>query len=97
MRIETLCSIYEAFNRGDIETVSALLDPHGERPAWFEELLRSSDALGGIELSLVPEDFLQRSQRVLVVVHQRVRRRNSDVLDNCRVGHVFTFQGSKVV
>ncbi len=105
-RIETLRAGYEAFNRRDVENALRMLDPNVEWPDMLEgRVLRGAQAVREywtrqfqlIDSHVEPEEFVEQGARVLVVVHQRVRRLSTGTQDDRRVGHLYTFRGTKVV
>jgi ketosteroid isomerase-like protein len=105
-RVGRLLEAYEAFNRRDFTAAFAMLASDVE---WLATLggpslhgdrsVREFWAGGqeSVEWRLEPEDLLQCGERLLAVVHQRVRDAASNVVDDRRVAHVATFRGDEVV
>jgi len=108
--ISGLRAAYEAFNRGDIAAAVELFDPQIEwtEPAEFPGggtyhgvagaktyLIQSRESAA--EVHSEPEKFIPVGDRIVVLVHARVRAHNSDVWQDVRLADVFTFRNGKAV
>jgi uncharacterized protein len=101
---------YEALNRGDLSVVSELLDPEiewhepGDSPEAgthhgrdsFERFLRGwRDSFDSFQV--VPEQVVERGDKLIAVVHQSGRGRTSGVEVNARLAHVWTVEDGRAV
>lgn len=108
--IAELREAYAAFNRGDINSA---LKPFDSRIEWSEpaefpgggtyhgvegvkRYLTQSKA-GIAEGTSEPEQFVISGNRVVVLVHVRVRRRGSDAWHEVRIADVYTVKDGKAV
>jgi uncharacterized protein len=101
---------YAAFNRGDISSAVAQLDPQIDwtEPAEFPgggkyhgqtevaAYLTQSRAAWA-EVSSEPERFIPAAERIVVFVHARVRPKDSNVWQDVRLADVYTFRNGKAV
>ena len=104
---------YDAFNRGDIETVMGLMDPDIE---WQEPDVEglpdrgthhgseavANEVFGAVaehwdEFQAVPEEFLDAGERVIVLGHFRVRGKATGRTVDAPYAHVWTLRDGKVV
>jgi uncharacterized protein len=104
--IETLRGGYEALNRGDWTLAFRDVHPDFELttheageyrgPAaarrFMEGLLEPFE-----ETVLEPEEFIDRGDQIVVIVHFRVRPRGSDAIVENRIGHLWTMRGGKAI
>lgn len=108
--IEELREAYAAFNRGDIDSA---LKPFDSRIEWSEppqfpgggtyygvegvkRYLTQSRA-GIAEGTSEPEQFVISGNRVVVLVHVRVRRKGSDAWHEVRIADVYTVRDGKAI
>ncbi len=108
--IEELREAYAAFNRGDIDSA---LEPFDSRIEWSEppqfpgggtyhgiegvkRYLTQSRA-GIAEGTSEPEQFVISGNRVVVLVHVRVRRKGSDAWHEVRIADVYTVKDGKAI
>jgi len=108
--IAELREAYAAFNRGDINSA---LKPFDSRIEWSEpaefpgggtyhgvegvkRYLTQSKA-GIAEGTSEPEQFVISGNRVVVLVHVRVRRKGSDAWREVRIADVYTVKDGKAV
>jgi ketosteroid isomerase-like protein len=108
--ITALRAAYAAFNRGDIDAVTAVMDPQIEwiEPAEFrgggtyhgrdgaKQYLAQSRA-GVAEISSQPERFITAGDRLVVFVYARVLPKDSREWRERRLADVYTFRGGKAV
>jgi hypothetical protein len=102
----SLIQIYEAFNRRDVDTVLAAMDPQVDWPNGWEggrvtgrDEVRSywSRQWAVLDPNVDPISFEHRGDgRVAVRVHQIVRDLSGNVLSDGEVAHVYTFEGGLV-
>jgi uncharacterized protein len=109
-RIEALRNTYAAINRNDIPAAVAILDPEIE---WIEpsespeggttrgladvEALHSRSLANWAEGGCEPERFTVAGDKIIALVHVRVRLKdNADWLDG-RLADVYTFRNGKVI
>lgn len=108
--IGELREAYTAFNRGDIESA---LTPFDSGIVWSEPaefpgggtyygvdgvrryLTQSRDAIA--EGASEPEGFVISGNRVVVLVHVRVRRKGSEAWHEVRIADVYTVKGGKAI
>ena len=104
-RIQRILSAYVAFNRRDFDAAFALLVPDVEWSAtlggnvlWGDKAVREYwDAVSAsVEWRPEPDELLQRGERILAVVHQRIRGANAAAVDDRRVAHVLIFRGDQL-
>ena len=105
-RVALLRRAYDAFNRREVDTVLALLDPDVEWPNVLQgTTLRGRDDvraywLGQFETldpCVKPEAFVPLGQNgVVVAVRQVIRDRDGNVRGDSRVAHAYTFRGELV-
>ena len=108
--IEALQRGYEALNRGDLSVVLELLDPEiewhepGDSPEAgthqgrdsFEGFFRSwVESFEGFRV--VPEEVVERGDKLIAVVHQSGRGRTSGVEVDARLAHVWTVEDGRAV
>ena len=108
--VEALQRGYEALNRGDLSVVAELLHPEiewhepGDSPEAgthqgrdsFERFLRGwMDSFDGFRV--VPEEVVERGDKVIAVVRQSGRGRTSGVEVNARLAHVWTVSEGRAV
>jgi ketosteroid isomerase-like protein len=99
----------EAFNRRDLESVIADIDPDGELHEWPEAPgARSYRGADGVRAALDAwfetwewmrveiEDIFDVGDHVVVVLHQRARGRASEAEVEIRSFNVYTFREGKV-
>lgn len=109
-QIELIENLYSALNRNDIPTVLTLFSPEatrvetegfpppgiyrglGEIEAHFRQG-RSTWAEGGC----YPEKILTRGERLVVLVHVKVRLKDRQDWLEGHTGDVFTFRGGKII
>jgi ketosteroid isomerase-like protein len=110
LAIAALRRAYDAFNRGDIPATLEQMDPDIE---WIEppEFPGGGSYRGHAGMSLYltqsraawadvrsePEKFIAAGDRVVVLVHARVRAKDSDVWSDVRLADVYTFRNGKAV
>jgi uncharacterized protein len=104
---------YDAFNRGDIDTVMRLMDPNIE---WREPDVEglpdrgthhgseavANEVFGAVaehwdEFQAVPEEFLDAGERVIVLGYFRVRGKATGRTVDAPYAHVWTLREGKVV
>ena len=108
--LEALRRGYEAWNRGDLSAVLALVDPDidwrpgedapesGERPgrAGFEEFIESwTESFD--DLRIEPLEFVEVGEHVVTVVRQRGRGHGSGVELTVETVHVWTIRDGVAV
>jgi uncharacterized protein len=108
--VAELREAYAAFNRGDIDSA---LKPFDSRIEWSEpaefpgggtyhgldgvkRYLTQSKA-GIAEGTSEPEQFVVVGNRVVVLVHVRVRRKGSDAWHEVRIADVYTVEDGKAI
>jgi ketosteroid isomerase-like protein len=108
--ITALRAAYAAFNRGDIDAVTAMMDPQIEwiEPAEFrgggtyhgrdgaKQYLAKSRA-GVAEIISQPERFITAGDRLVVFVYARVLPKDSKEWRERRLADVYTFRDGKAV
>ena len=107
---EALREAYAALNRNDIAGFVAVFDPQIERiePADFPlggtyhglEAVTAHVAKGRgtwAEGSCAPERFIVAGDRIIVLVHVRVRLKNETEWREGRLADVYTFRNGKVI
>jgi uncharacterized protein len=108
--INDLRAAYAAFNRGDIEAAVEPLDPQIEwiEPAEFpgggtyhgrDEVKRylTQSRAAWAEASSEPERFIAFGNRIVVLVHARVRSRESNEWQDVRLADVYTMRNGKAI
>jgi ketosteroid isomerase-like protein len=107
--ITKLRAAYAAFNRGDIDSAVAPLDPKVEwtEPAEFpgggtyygiegvKKYLTQSRA-GAAQVISEPEEFRAAGNRIVVLVHARVLPRRGNTWQDVRLADVYTFHNAKI-
>jgi uncharacterized protein len=104
---------YEAFNRGDIDTVMGIMDPHIEWQEPDVDGLPSrgkhhgpealvNNVIGPVvehwdDFQAVPEEFLDAGDRVVVLGRFRGRGKATGRILDAPYAHVWTLRDSKVV
>lgn len=108
--IEALKNAYAALNRNDIDAFTSIFDADIERIEFLDSPQggtyhgleavkahvvkgRSTWAEGGCE----PERFIIAGNRIIVLIHVRVRRKHDKDWREGHVADVFTFRNGKVV
>jgi ketosteroid isomerase-like protein len=108
--IAALRDAYTAFNRGDMDAAVASLDENIE---WIEpkefpgggayqgresakRYLAQSRAAWD-EVSSQPEQFILAGNRIVVLVHARVRAKGSNEWQDVRLADVYTFRDGKAI
>ncbi len=108
--IAALRDAYAAFNRGDMNAAVASLaaDIEWIEPREFpgggsyrgresaKQYLAHSRAAWA-EVSSEPEQFIPAGNRIVVLVHARVRAEGSSEWQDVRLADVYTFQGGKAI
>ena len=108
--ITALRGAYAAFNRGDIDAALAPLDPRIEwsEPVEFpgggtyyghegvKQYLTQSRAAWA-ECSSEPERFLVAGDRIVVLVHARVRAKGTTEWQDVRLADVYTVRNGKAI
>ena len=108
--IAALREAYAAFNRGDIDAATAVMDPQIEwrEPAEFpgggtyhgrdgaKRYLTQSRA-GAAEIISQPERFFTAGDRIVVFVYARVLPKDSKEWRERRLADVYTFRDGKAV
>jgi hypothetical protein len=104
-RVAMLRRTYDAFNRRDIDAVLATLTPdvdwpnmmdnvrahgHDEVRAYWERQFEEIDS------HVEPTDIVGDGDRYVVAVHQVVRDRNGNVLNDSHIAHAYVFKGDLV-
>jgi len=108
--INDLRAAYAAFNRGDIEAAVEQLDPQIEwiEPAEFpgggtyhgrDEVKRylTQSRAAWAEASSEPERFIAVGNRIVILVHARVRSRESNEWQDVRLADVYTMRNGKAI
>ena len=105
-RIETLRTIYEAFNARDADRVLNAMTTDVNWPnAWEGGQLTGRDAVGEywrrqwaeINPKVMPIDFTAVSgNRICVRVHQVVHDHHGRLLVDTQVSHVYAFEGGLI-
>ena len=109
LAIATLRDAYAAFNRGNIDAAVQGFDARIEwiEPAEFpgggvyhgrdgvKHYLTQSRAL--TKGSSEPEQFIPAGNRIVVLVHARVRPKGSSDWQDVRLADVYTIRGGKIV
>jgi ketosteroid isomerase-like protein len=108
--IETLRGGYEAFNRGETESLFEAADPDIEfvpaDRAANAGIVRGSEAIGQFfedlfepfeEVDVQPQKFFESDDRIAVILRARFRPRGSSAVVENRIGHVWTFRDGKAL
>jgi ketosteroid isomerase-like protein len=108
--IDTLRAGYEAFNRSDwdavlqaappdfeLETADRVISPgiyrgRVEARRFFEDLFEPFD-----EVAVVPEQFLENGDQIVVLVRVRSRPAGSSAVIENRIAHLWTVRGGAIV
>ena len=104
---------YDAFNRGDIDTVMGIMDPEIE---WREPDVEglpargthhgpeavANEVFGSVaehwdEFQVAAEEFLDAGERVIVLGHFRIRGKATGRSVDAPYAHVWTLHDGKVV
>jgi ketosteroid isomerase-like protein len=106
--IETLRAAYEAFARGDRDSMFADAAPDFElktadrftNPGTYRGIQTArrffDDFLGPFEeVEPIPQKFFEDADRIAVLLLVRVRPRGSSAVLENRIGHVWTFRDGK--
>jgi uncharacterized protein len=108
--IAALRDAYAAFNRGDMDAAVVSLNENVEwiepeefpgggayrgRESAKQYLVQSRAAWA--EVSSEPEQFIPAGNRIVVLVHARVRAKGSNEWQDVRLADVYTFQGGKAI
>ena len=107
--IAGLRAAYAAFNRGDLDAATRILDPRIEwiEPAEFpgggtyngvegaKQYLAQSRA-GAAQVISEPEQFIPAGDRIVVFVHARVLPKGSSTWQEVRLADVYAFQNGRV-
>lgn len=103
---DLLISVYEAFNRRDVDTILAMMDPAVEWPNGMEGgWLHGRDAVrsywtrqwGMIDPRVLPVRFrADESGQIVVDVHQTVRSLAGEVLIDRMVQHVYAIRNGMI-
>ena len=105
-RLALLRRTYDAFNRRDVETVLAALDPDVAWPKLLDRtVIRGREAVREywerqfqqIDPRVEPTGFVSRGDQTTVEVQQVVRDLQGKVLGDTHVAHVYTFRDDQVV
>lgn len=108
--VAALRAAYAAFNRGDIDAATLVMDPQIEwsEPAEFpgggsyrgrdgaKRYLTQSRA-GAAEIISQPEQFITAGDRIVVFVYARVLPKDSKEWRERRLADVYTFRDGKAV
>ena len=107
---EALREAYAALNRNDIPAFAAIFDPQIERiePADFPqggtyhglEAVKAHVAKGRgtwAEGSCEPERFIVAGDRIIVLIHVRVRRKHEMEWREGQIADVYTFRNGKAI
>jgi ketosteroid isomerase-like protein len=107
---EALRKAYAAFNRNDIAATVEALDPQIEwtEPAEFPgggryhghegvKAYLSQSRANWAEGSSEPERFIVAGDKIIVLVHARVRLKDSTEWHEIRLADVFTFRNGKAI
>ena len=108
--IEAIKDAYAALNRNDIEGFAQILDPQIERiePDGFPtagtyrglEAVKEHVSQGRstwAEGACEPERFTVAGDKIVVLIHVRVRRKDPTEWIDGRIGDVFTFRNGKAI
>jgi uncharacterized protein len=108
--IAALRAAYQAFNRGDIDAAVEAFDAQIEwtEPVEFpgggtyhgrDEVKRylTQSRAAWAEASSEPERFITAGNRIVVLVHARVRSKGSKQWQDVRLADVYTVRGGKVI
>jgi uncharacterized protein len=108
--VERLRQGYENFNRGEFDAVLENFHPDVEvhdrqevpDPRDYEGLEGARQAFASVlemfdEYEIVPVEFIERGERVLVVAHQRGRGQASGATVESEIVHVWTVRDGRSV
>ncbi len=104
--VETIRSIYEAFNRRDWDGVLRGMHPDIEwkttRTGTYrghEEVLRFYEDMREPfeEVMVEPGEWFDQGDRIVVFLRIRARPRGSDAVAENRVGHLWTMRDGKAI
>lgn len=104
--IQTVKEIYSALNRNDVSTFLSFFDPKIKRFETFGGHYHGLDELKTnfsqgretwAEGSCEPEEFTVADNKVVVLVHVKVRLKNKTEWIDGKVTDVFAFKSGKVV
>jgi ketosteroid isomerase-like protein len=108
--IETLRAGYEAFNRGEVDSLFDAADPDIEfKPADRAAnagIVRGGEAIKQFfddlfepfeQVDVEPQKFFESGDRIAVILRARFRPRGSSGVVENRIGHVWTFRDGKAV
>jgi ketosteroid isomerase-like protein len=108
--IETLRAGYEAFNRGEVDSLFDAAHPDMEfipaDRAANAGTVRGSEAIRRFfddlfepfeKVEVEPQKFFESDDRIAVILRARFRPRGSDAVIENRIGHVWTFSDGKAL
>jgi uncharacterized protein len=108
--IETLRAGYEAFNRGEIDSLFNTADPDIEfipaDRAANAGVVRGREAIQQFfedlfepfeQVDVEPQKFFESDDRIAVILQARFRPRGSSAIVENRIGHVWTFRDGKAL
>jgi ketosteroid isomerase-like protein len=108
--IETLRAGYEAFNRGERDSLFGAADPDIEfKPAdraAIAGVVRGSEAIVQFfddlfepfeQVDVEPQRFFEGRDRIAVILRARFHPRGSSAVVENRIGHVWTFRDGKAL
>jgi ketosteroid isomerase-like protein len=108
--IETLRAGYEAFNRGEIDSLLDAADPDIEfQPA--DRAVNAGVVRGKVaiqqffedlfepfeQVDVQPQKFFESEDRIAVILQAHFRPRGSNAVVENRIGHVWTFRDGKAL
>ena len=104
--MERLRAGYEALNRRDWSGAFRDVNPDFELTTHEAGEYRGraaarrfmEDLVGSFEETVwEPEEFINRGDQIVVIVHFRVRPRGTDAVIENRIGHLWTVRGGKLI